>query len=447
MRQKRKAEYLPFLAVGIVAVLWHATLKIGPGDDIVYFQSLMDGRSIFEILAHRYQTWSSRLAIEAVLIPIVHCPLLWRIADIAVYTTVPVLLCRLLDITGTGRWYTAALVLLYPFSDMVSAGWISTTTNYLWPLWCTLFLGTLVKKMHRQERIAPLETAGGILACIYAGSQEQAAVILLFLFVSEILFSFSKKRFKMPLLYVICGINIISLISILLCPGNAIRTMQETEGRMPEFAGFSVWEKLYMGLVNVERIFIANLNSVFFVTTAVLALLVYLKTKDYKKTLISALPVLLLFGQAVVRVSHPWFEELFVVPTQATSWDWKDFGTYLPLLFLAICIIGLLYALRQLSDGSLGKYFWTLLLLGAGLATGVVMGFSPTIYASADRPYIFLYFILIYVCLERMWALRGVVSRGLPLCARKLAFTVLMLLVLVNVADVWRICYIMGRQM
>ena len=55
-------------------------LSTNVGDDMVYFKTLLDGNSsLGEILAHRYETWSSRMVIEAVLIPLVHCPLLWKI--------------------------------------------------------------------------------------------------------------------------------------------------------------------------------------------------------------------------------------------------------------------------------------------------------------------------------------------------------------------------------
>ena len=148
-----------------------------------------------------------------------------------------------------------------------------------------------------------------LLACAYAGSQEQAAVLLLLLFGMEVLHYISEKRMKQPLLYALCGIDIISLIYIFSCPGNAIRSAQEMAGRMPEFADFTFAEKLYMGLANVERIFIAELDPVYCVVAAVLVLLVYRKTGDYRKTLLAGIPALLLFGQAVVlsliHISEP----------------------------------------------------------------------------------------------------------------------------------------------
>ena len=100
MRKKIQGIFqrnLPFVLVFMVALIWHLVIKISAGDDVVYFQTLMDGRSIWEILAHRYATWSSRMAIEFVLIPLVQVSWLWKILDIIIYTLISVFLYRLLN--------------------------------------------------------------------------------------------------------------------------------------------------------------------------------------------------------------------------------------------------------------------------------------------------------------------------------------------------------------
>ena len=177
-----------FVAAALAAVLWHVILSTNVGDDMVYFKTLLDGNSsLGEILAHRYETWSSRMVIEVVLIPLVHCPLLWKILDIVIFTSLPVLLCGLLGVTGRGRWVVTGLVLLYPFADMASAGWIATTTNYLWPLWGVLVIGMVLKQLRCGRKVPVWEVAAALLACAYAGSQEQAAVLLLLLLAAIII--------------------------------------------------------------------------------------------------------------------------------------------------------------------------------------------------------------------------------------------------------------------
>lgn len=437
LRDKRKVqEILPFLCIGVVAVLWHAVLSVSVGDDMVYFKTLLDGRSIWQILAHRYQTWSSRLGIELVLIPLVHVPLLWRVLDTLVFASIPVLLDRLLHADIRLRWWIVGFTLLYPFSDMMSAGWISTTTNYLWPLWCVLFLCLQLKKVANGQKFRWYEMAGGVVACAYAASQEQVAALLFMIFAMAVVYQCRRKRFCNPYLYVLFAIDLIWFAVILLCPGNAIRRGQEIAGRMPEFADFSIGEKLYMGLANIERIFIADLDHIFLMVSLVLTGMVYLKTRDYKKTLGAGLPLLVLLGQAVIRTSHVRFANIFVVPEQVTAWNFKTPATYLPILFLIICAGGMLYALYQLMQGDMERYLYTVVLLATGLATGVIMGFSPTIYASVNRPYIYFYFILIGVTLAQMKRMQPVLHREIYAALGKLAFTVLVIFALVNIADV-----------
>lgn len=59
--------------------------------------------------------------------------------------------------------------------------------------------------------------------------------------------------------------------------------MQEVEGRMPEFAYFSVLEKIYMGAANIERIFVAQVNSIFLIVSAVLGRIGRTENKKFDK--------------------------------------------------------------------------------------------------------------------------------------------------------------------
>lgn len=440
-------ENLPFLLVGLTAVFWHITIKISVGDDLVYFRTLLDqGNSVWQILAHRYQTWSSRLAIEFVLLFIIRYTLLWRILDIIIFTTIPVMLCKITDTGERQKWWTAGLVLLYPFSDMVSAGWISTTTNYLWPLWCLLYLALLLKKMKNNCRLKWFQAVFGLLACIYASSQEQVAVILLVMLLTCMLYLWRRKIFRLSFLYAFTAIDIITLISILRCPGNAVRSAQEAAGRMPGFLEFTAADKIYLGLLNVEQVFIANANSIFFVTSAIFALLVCLKTKDAVKTFLSGIPFLTVFGYRFIRGSHVLYPKIFVIAKETVDIDWMQPETWFPLLFLAAAAAGLLYALYQLLKEDKEEYIYTILFLAVCFASGAVMGFSPTIYASGNRPYIYLYFGLIGVCIFCISREKERIRTGISAIVQRLGRMAVTLLCLTNILGVWWICYIMGKS-
>lgn len=77
-------------------------------------------------------------------------------------------------------------------------------------------------------------------------------------------------------------VNVATLISILLCPGNAGRNAVSIAD-LPIFETYGFGDKLYLGLLSIERVFIANCDAVFLTVTLVLAMLVYVKTDDYKR--------------------------------------------------------------------------------------------------------------------------------------------------------------------
>ncbi len=101
--------------------------------------------------------------------------------------------------------------------------------------------------------------------------------------------------------YVCC--NAATLISIVLCPGNAGRNAVSIAD-LPIYETFHFGDKLYLGLLSVERVFIANADAVFVLVAALLSLLVYLKTQNYKDTLIASLPAMILFGHTVLLTAY-----------------------------------------------------------------------------------------------------------------------------------------------
>ena len=104
--------------------------------------------------------------------------------------------------TGRGRWFVTGLVLLYPFADMASAGWIATTTNYLWPLWGVLVIGMVLEQLRCGRKVPVWEAAAAFLACAGLCGQpgNRLVVLLLLLLGMEVLHYISEKRVKQPLL-------------------------------------------------------------------------------------------------------------------------------------------------------------------------------------------------------------------------------------------------------
>ena len=199
-------------------------------------------------------------------------------------------------------------------------------------------------------------------------------------------------------------------------------------------------DKLYLGLLSIERVFIANCDAVFLTVTLVLAMLVYVKTDDYKKTLISELPVLILFGQTALRTAYPGLSGLFVMPEQITEWSWGALSTWLPMVYLAVTVAAMLYALWIILGERPLEYIYALLMLGCGFGAGMILGFMATIYVSGERVYITLYFIMLFVTMFCIYRMADAVEEKIKQTGGKLAVTLLVLICLVNVGFVTLSC-------
>lgn len=441
-KQKEKVKglltaYAPFMLVLVIAVLYH--LKIGAisGDD-PFFAAATDDKTMWQFLSERYQTWTSRIVIDFLVVSLVDHLIVWKILDIIVFSSMPVLFANILGDTKLVRWCSAAAILLYPFHDVGSAGWVTTTINYLWPIWGILLVGVLVKKVLCQEKILWYEIAAGVIGCILASSHEQAAVVLFIILLLAGIWLVRKHCLKVPVYYLMLLINMASLIFILTCPGNGNRNAVGTVD-MPEFANYTLFDKVYLGLLSIERVFIANVDIVFFMVVLLLAVLVYIKTSDYKKTLISSLPVLILLGQSVIKTAYPELNGLFVVPEQVTVWSYGELSAWIPMVYLAVTVASILTALFWLME-DMQEYISAVLLLGCGFAAGLVIGFTATIYVSGDRVYITLYFILLFISVYCIRKMEKELWDKLSGTAVKLTVTAVTLVCLVNVGYIWLSC-------
>lgn len=425
--------YLPFLIAAIVSLVYHIKIQPMGGDD-PFFAQATEGTTIWEYLAGRYENWTSRIVLEFILVLVVKLPWLWKILDFLAFATLPWLMSRLLGGGKLMNWCAAFAVLIYPFHDMGTAGWITTTETHFWPLWGILFVAVLLRKIVMKERILIPEAVFGVLVCMITGSHEQYAVILLVLLLLSG-FYLLKKRQKpgnLPLFVLISGIDILSLVVIMCCPGNAGRNAVSIAD-LPVYETFGFGDKLYLGLLSIERVFIANSDIVFFSVVLLMAVLVYLKTESYIKTVISGLPLLILFGQTVVRTAYPGLSGLFPVPGQILEWSWSELSTWLPMVYLAITVGAMIYAFYQMFGENLMEYIYILILLGCGFGAGAVLGFMATIYVSGERVYAALYMILLLVIMAGIKKQQETVQETLKRTGGKLFVTFMGLLCLINI--------------
>ena len=311
-KSSRYAAYLPFVLVAVIGLVYHVGMKPMAGDDI-FFRDATKDTMLWAYLTQRYLTWTSRVVSECVLVNVIQCPVLWRIIDFLLFATLPLLLSGLFGGGKMMNWCAAAAVLIFPFHDMGTAGWITTTVTHFWPFWGFFYVAWVIRKLALAEKIHPAAAVSAVPVAVVTGSHEQYAVIMTLLLVLSgvYLWKAHRRPGNAVLFWTLAVIDVVSLLVIALCPGNAGRNAVSIAD-LPVYATFGFGQKLYLGLLSIERVFIANADIVFFLVVLIWTWLVWEKTKDYRRTFLSALPLLILFGQTVLRTAYPGLSGLFV---------------------------------------------------------------------------------------------------------------------------------------
>lgn len=397
--------YFPFFLWFCFLCLWHILLPLQYGDDVnfatVLAQTQTPFQTAWEFLTHRYQVWTSRLVIESILIFIIRVPVVWHVMDIALMTWIAFALSMFFNPQNkkSGNWMIFSLLLLFPLSMMGTAGYITTTMNYAWPIafgWISLI--PLYHMLH-QKKTHIVWYIISLLSMLYAVNHEQTCALLFAVyFIFLIDFYLRTHNVKWFLLLQIL-VSVASLIFILTCPGNDVRFASEVQYWFPEFSSLSFFQKVEMGYSATLFELIMKPNWLFTALCAVIAFMVF----HFCKTALPRWIAASAFGLSIVMgLCGDSFSILFpsllnlrnALTIYGTNPSLTSPFTWVPdlfLLFVCICVfIGIWFAFERKETALFCMY-----VIGAGFATRLVIGFSPTIWASSTRTFCCLYFCLI----------------------------------------------------
>ena len=118
----------------IIAIFILQFFFIGQFGDDVVFSAALDEMSLADFLRRRYFTWSSRVIIETFLVFIASwSPWIWQILNGIVIIILIDAVSKTFGLYGKyqNRILFFFLLLTIPISSLNSAGWITTTMNYV----------------------------------------------------------------------------------------------------------------------------------------------------------------------------------------------------------------------------------------------------------------------------------------------------------------------------
>lgn len=399
-----KKDYVPFALLAAAMLVLHLLVP-GLTKDDRYYWNVLNEQNTISYLAENWNGWTSRLFIEGVAIWVEHLPMaVWKLLDTLIYTMMGVTISALFfrDHKRQLNFWLVGLMLAYPFVHMSTAGWMTTTITYLWPLAaglgaCLYFVRVLDEKKLRWYEY-PIYT----VCVLYAGSLEQMSAVMTavtFLFVMYL--TVQEKHRIFP--WVMFLLSVLNLAAAVLCPGNAVRTASEIRQCFTDYRMLSLTDKIQLGYSStLEKVFFSP-DLPFLFLFILVTVTVFCRSRDLFYRAAAAVPLCtaLLLGplRGFLGEMFPGFAEMKKAfgkygAVELGSFDWKR--SYVPIILLGTACVALLVSVYGLY-GDCARGLLALFILILGFGTRVVMGFSPTIWKSSDRTYLFFLFSALIV--------------------------------------------------
>lgn len=388
----RSAPGLLLFAFMLIA---HALMDCQPGD-YLDLRVGYEGHGLVEYLSQRWAKWTSRIILEGLIIPL--SPAAWAVVDSFMFVLI---WHAFLHITETQkdnqmRWAVCALVLCYPLVEQSSAGWIMTTGMYIWPLALGLYAISIVARAVRKEAVGIVRIVLGCIATLVAANQEQMAAILAGVLLVMLAWEALRKRFH-PFMVAMLAVVFADIALTLACPGNSARLSNEIAYWMPSFASYTPLHKLYLGITDTldRYVYEGIVPSLLLAGTLAVAVFVDKKSPLWSKALAIAPLAIIVAGSwlaPALDVNLHYLVERFLARPDLQAGG-RNLGSLATGMILAFCI-----AATCVKVFGWNRKGWLMLaILCAGFASRIMMGFSPTLFGSGDRTFVFFDFTMLLV--------------------------------------------------
>lgn len=402
-----KSENIVLLALFILEIGLMIFITPNRYDDQVFLESVT-GKSVWSYVGPRYYNWSSRLIIEFVLCSVLKISkYLWILIEALMVTLAGYSIAKLFVKNNENKKENfimlVSMILIYPIMQMNSAGWAATTINYMWPMATGLFSLIPIRKIWDGEKIKFWQYPLYVFALLFAGNQEQSCAILFGTYLLFTVLIILKNKKIHPFIIVQDLLIIASLIFILTCPGNNIRTQTEIANQFKDFEMLTILDKIGVGLTATMGLIIDKGNIVFAIMSLIISVYIFMNYKEKLYRVISLVPVFSIFGLCYFRTNinamFPFFGSLktLLIEEQVmlTAANCNNLLNVIPIIFAAanfICLImSLLLIFKNLKNNV------AILVFLIGLASRLIMGFSPTVFLSGERTMLFFDFSMIIV--------------------------------------------------
>src|SRR5574344_473260 len=360
--------------------------------------------NVFDFFNVRYQTWSSRVFIELFLVYLAKHFWLWKIIDICMYLLAYFSFNKILSISKDDykkKWLIVSLLLLYPFMDMSGAGWAASTMNYFWCFALGLYAFIPVKKILTNDKVKIYEYIISIIVLFYAVNQEQMACLVFgFAIVFMIYYIYKNKKINWYLLWLII-MGLAGVLNALICPGNSVRLAQEIQNCNFNFAEYGLIKKIYIGLLTSFSILIEHC----YVIIILLITLILISNKNKKLKLVNVLSIIDLLIVVILYMSRfnlSGIAAIKQIEYLLTSGYFPQYPVtirnmifiFAPAIITVLFVYGnITYSLYKVDTK---KYLLPIIFM-AGVVSRVIIGFTPSIFASSRRGELYMFFLILLI--------------------------------------------------
>lgn len=311
----------------------------------------------------------------------------WKLFDSVLYVLLAKMTAYLFGEELIWDLASCGMILLFPFEYMISAGYIATSANYMYPVFCVILIFFCLKKIYEEGKVDLWQIVCMVLAAIYGTNHEQTGIALtVSLICASVFWRRWEERKRPEFGRILYGVSLLALLCFgisFFSPGHLSRmgSVREMEVWLPQYAQWSIATKLYRGYTSTVAVLLfqrQDLVTVFVAFMAALSL--------RKRFWAGAVP--LFMEMAVKWIGYDHFVVFFPYSPGMPDIDLLENGVTARItLVLSVVIIGVtvISLYRIVEDRRRLVALYVLLFIAA--CTRGMMGFSATIYASSFRTF------------------------------------------------------------
>ena len=290
------------------------------------------------------------------------------------------------------------LVMCFPVSYLLSAGFILTNTNYVYTcigsLMCLAAVVYFTENAGRKSWVKIIAALGGILGVLYASNQEQSACVLGGMLCGYLFWYFMTHDKKVNISAALfLAEDVAGLIVLMTAPGHRIRS--GSVGGTFSIPGYESWtavNKITEGITAPAANIYFQPVQVFMILCVLLLIAAIVMQGKKLKALIPA-TALVLFQIFEMCTDY----ESFIV-YHDFSWGLPDTdGSVLSFVILVVITLLVIAAVWNIFDNKweAAGILWTLFI---GAMSRIMMGFSATLFGSSFRT--FMYQLVLIGCVD-----------------------------------------------